>query len=551
MADFLKFQLAKSNRGYKFRKVFPFEKARLMTPTGLTRAALEEKGRKLLRKDGKQILLIASGGRLFAIANRCPHEGYPLSEGTEGAGGVLTCNWHNWKFDLATGEALIGRDPVRTYALEERDGEIFIDLSDPPPERLCARALKGLDAALADGDMQRTAREVARLERAGFDAKSALVHAFAQRNDRLEDGMTHAHAAAADWLALAARAPNDEARFAATLEPLAHLAWDTQGAGIFPYAVDIRTWDGRAFVAAVEAEDESQAIAFVRGALAKRIPFSELRPAFAEAALAHYADFGHCAIYVFKTGQLIERLGDNVAETVLPALTRMLVRATREENVPEFRGYPNALECWSAGGTEPVTAEDFIGLSIDAALERVLRSSGRDTRELYDALLGAAAWNLFHFDTTVERATGNAIADNVSWLDFTHALTFANACRHLCEQRPELWPNALLQMALFVGRNKKYVTEQIDIAAWRVAEPAQFVAQEMATLYDHGLPEPIIACHRLKVLFALEDEFGARPNASWAGTMCAAVNRYLNTPIKRHHSLRIASQALDFVAKEG
>src|SRR5271170_8052911 len=124
-----------------------------MTPTGLTRATLEEKGRKLLRKDGKQILLIASGGRLFAIANRCPHEGYPLSEGTEGAGGVLTCNWHNWKFDLATGEALIGRDPVRTYALEERDGEIFIDLSDPPPERLCAHALKGLDAALADSDM--------------------------------------------------------------------------------------------------------------------------------------------------------------------------------------------------------------------------------------------------------------------------------------------------------------------------------------------------------------------------------------------------------------
>jgi hypothetical protein len=29
------------------------------------------------------------------------------------------------------------------------------------------------------------------------------------------------------------------------------------------------------------------------------------------------------------------------------------------------------------------------------------------------------------------------------------------------------------------------------------------------------------------------------------------VNRYLHTPMKRHHGLRIASQALDFVAREG
>jgi hypothetical protein len=29
------------------------------------------------------------------------------------------------------------------------------------------------------------------------------------------------------------------------------------------------------------------------------------------------------------------------------------------------------------------------------------------------------------------------------------------------------------------------------------------------------------------------------------------VNRYLHTPMKRHHGLRIATQALDFVAREG
>jgi nitrite reductase/ring-hydroxylating ferredoxin subunit len=112
----------------------------MFTATGLKRNELGNDGRKLVRHDDKQVLVIAQEGRLFAIANRCPHEGYPLSEGTIGPGCVLTCNWHNWKFDLASGAALVGRDPVRTYDVAERGGEIFIDLRDPPAEERRARA---------------------------------------------------------------------------------------------------------------------------------------------------------------------------------------------------------------------------------------------------------------------------------------------------------------------------------------------------------------------------------------------------------------------------
>jgi hypothetical protein len=143
------------------------------------------------------------------------------------------------------------------------------------------------------------------------------------------------------------------------------------------------------------------------------------------------------------------------------------------------------------------------------------------------------------------------IADNVSWLDFTHALTFANAARHLCTETPELWPAALLQLALFVGRNKPFVNAQQDVAEWAVDDAPAFLAREMAALYDHAIPEPIIACHRIKVLFALEDELASATDAPWATVVCAAVNRYLNTPMKRHHGLRLARQARAFVAKEG
>lgn len=229
----------------------------------------------------------------------------------------------------------------------------------------------------------------------------------------------------------------------------------------------------------------------------------------------------------------------------------MLVRATREERLPEFRGYDTALAEWDGTGDTPAKARDFIGLSVDATLRRTLASSGRPMRELYDALVGVAALNLLHFNTEFERATSNAIADNVGWLDFTHALTFANACRHICNERPDLWPHAALQLALFIGRNRKYVKPDQDVARWRVEDRTAFLRDNTRSLYDHGIPEPIIACHRLKVLLAVEDELCAAPDAPWAEDLCAAVSRYLSTPMKRHHGLRIAVQALDFVAKEG
>src|SRR5258708_5111728 len=206
--------------------------------TGLTRKNLGAGTHKLLRSNGRQILLLNAEGEIYAIANRCPHEGYPLSEGTLGPGCLLTCNCHNWKFDLKTGNALIGRDPVRIYPLEFRGDEVYVDLADPPAEAQRQRALNGLETAITDNDFARMARELARLEHAGFDASTAFLHAILLRNARLEGGMNHAHAAGADWLALAAEAASDDFRLAALLEPIGHLAWDTLGAEIFPYAAD-------------------------------------------------------------------------------------------------------------------------------------------------------------------------------------------------------------------------------------------------------------------------------------------------------------------------
>ena len=75
--------------------------------------ALKRKGRAVVRLRGKQIVLFDTADGVYACNNRCPHEGYPLREGALDGGCLLTCNWHNWKFDLKTGANLYGGDRLR------------------------------------------------------------------------------------------------------------------------------------------------------------------------------------------------------------------------------------------------------------------------------------------------------------------------------------------------------------------------------------------------------------------------------------------------------
>ncbi len=510
---------------------------------------LAERGRRIFKTGAKQILLIAAGDRVFACNNRCPHEGYPLSEGTLGSSCSLTCNWHNWKFDLSTGDTLVGGDQLRLYPVEERAGRIWVDVADPPAGQRQARALANLEEACTDNDYERMAREVARYVRASGDPLEPLRHMILASAAHFEFGMTHAYAAAPDWLALRAIATSEQERLTALVEPIAHIAWDTLREPDYAYTQEIAPWDARAFVACIEAEDEAGAIARLSGALSNGAPPDDLKPAFAAAALAHYQDFGHSAIYMRKAFELVDALGSSVMSPVLKALTRSIVYATREDRIPEFRHYAKVLSKWSGRGRESVSPGDLVGLSVNATLDRVLGMEG-DNEVKYRLLLEASALAMLRFDMSVDRHVDKPVSHNVRWLDFTHSLTFANAVRSHCADTPDLWPAALLQLACFLGRNAPFLLPEPD-NAWFVDDTASFLARERKALFDHGIGEPIFACHRVKVLAAVAEE------TSWAGVgslsrnVIAATNRYLNTPVKSHHALRSAHQALSFVDAEG
>ncbi|GAB4365214.1 MAG: hypothetical protein Kow00114_22290 [Kiloniellaceae bacterium] len=514
-------------------------------------AEIAAKGRHLFKTNGKQIAVFAGEGGVFACNNRCPHEGYPLMEGSLTQDCVLTCNWHNWKFDLASGETLVGGDKLRRYPVQIVDGDVFVDIADPPAEEVAAAALDALRESFRRHEYDRMAREISRLAKAGGDPLDALRAAFAWTADRFEFGCSHAQAGAADWLAIRdSFAKSEEERLVPLVEIVGHLAWDTLREPAYPYPAGQRPYDAAALVAAIEAEDEAAAVQMVRGALAAGLGFADLEEALAETALAHYNDFGHSLIYVQKTGELIERLGPQSAEPLLLSLVRSLVYATREDLIPEFRAYAPALAAWDGQGQSAIAAEDLLGLPVSKVLARVNAASG-DIAALYDALIGAAAWQFLHCDTALMRAVDKPVSHNVTWLDFTHAITFGHAVRDLCTKYPRLWPQGLLQIACFIGRNAGFVDKGVEAAAWRVADAERFLDGALAGLLDHDQVEYIVSIHHVKLLSAAKAEIAAAPDAPWVATLLAALNRFLNEPLRRKHPLRVAHQAMGFVAAEG
>jgi nitrite reductase (NADH) small subunit len=85
---------------------------------------------------GRIVLFHTQGGRLFALTNRCPHFGAPLSAGKlEEA--CVTCAFHGWQVDLATGEARApgqqgplppAQQRVATYPVKREGGRVWIGL---------------------------------------------------------------------------------------------------------------------------------------------------------------------------------------------------------------------------------------------------------------------------------------------------------------------------------------------------------------------------------------------------------------------------------------
>ncbi len=105
---------------------------------------------------GARYLVVKTQNRLHVLNERCPHQGYPLSQGTM-HNGELTCAWHNWKFDVCTGACPQG-DSLPRWPNRLHEGRVQADLSiDLEAERAADQVLaqrSGYEASVLKGEGQ-------------------------------------------------------------------------------------------------------------------------------------------------------------------------------------------------------------------------------------------------------------------------------------------------------------------------------------------------------------------------------------------------------------
>jgi len=77
--------------------------------------------------DGYVVLVVRCGDALYAVEDRCTHDGEPL-DGGEIAACEVVCPRHGARFDLRSGEALTppAYEPLRTFPVRIDAGRVLV-----------------------------------------------------------------------------------------------------------------------------------------------------------------------------------------------------------------------------------------------------------------------------------------------------------------------------------------------------------------------------------------------------------------------------------------
>jgi nitrite reductase/ring-hydroxylating ferredoxin subunit len=452
-----------------------------MKPNWIDLGALADlpAGEPVLRKgDGRRYVCVLQEGKVSALDDLCPHQGYPLSQGSV-RDGVLTCDWHNWKFDLETGDCRFGGEPVRCYPTRIENGRVLLnDAIDTPAE---ARRLVGsLRAALRDDQPSRALREGIRLGELGIsppgEKLGALYMAFElvakDGAERARYGFDHALAMLADLSSWAERGvlPAEEAFLVASTavgEACANLGRRGASKGeqgqadpraLLMSIMDVKSDDPALVSESLTGERREEAEVRIRLLLGPR-GTAGARAALLPFVCRHVYDYGHGAIFLAKALELATRFPTAATET-LAAVTVQLSWATAETSLPPFAATraaqarlaetalpePGREIAWDRGAYE---AEVLAGEAQAAAATVARLAEGCDPVALLRAVAHAAAVRLGRFDDAWERR----LDSEVGVLDVTHAVTFAEAAISLGvhASRREAAQLALLAAA-FVGK---------------------------------------------------------------------------------------------------
>ena len=93
-------------------------------------------------------LFRTSEDKVFALLDRCPHKGGPLSQGIV-FGEKVACPLHNWNIELDSGCAVApDAGCARKYSVKVEDGKVYLDADElNAPASAAEAALAGPFAA--------------------------------------------------------------------------------------------------------------------------------------------------------------------------------------------------------------------------------------------------------------------------------------------------------------------------------------------------------------------------------------------------------------------
>ncbi|MBK9259553.1 MAG: Rieske (2Fe-2S) protein [Polyangiaceae bacterium] len=529
-------------------------------------------------------------GDVHVVDNRCPHEGYPLAQGKLD-GCVLTCAWHNWKFDVTDGHSVLGGEGVRVFPCRIREGILEVDLEEPDPKKLIAGYEQSLREGFFKRDNGRIFRDGLRLLQVGVSPRELLLQAIRYDAIHAEYGTTHV-------LPMAADACRQFEWFSGldVMHPIAHVL-DLCGESnvqMPPRSIPqpISTGTGEDVVRAIEAEDLERAEGIVRGAILSGVSRADIEDWLYDACGDHFLDFGHPLIYIVKAQEFFAEL-PNVDREVLADIYGAMVYSigvgTREDTLPYMRSYFKRFDAIEAElrsafdkprHDAPFDAERFrkaaLEGSVDEACEALFSAllAGVSPERVAVALVGAASERLFRFDLDVERSL--TVAEN--WLWATHRFTFASAVRNgILRWRKPKSLRLLMQTLAFTHSGRKMdapperrpdtaaeMATIDEIAASLESKDGDRAVRRVVGYLSTNAPiadlrravfryctrdpfvRPIYVAHAVKVAAAAFEEYEANGDRT---SLLGAV-RFLASPVVRERRVdRSVAQSIRWVAE--
>lgn len=399
---------------------------------------------------GHGIAVFAHEDRFFAVDNRCPHMGFPLSRGTV-HDGLLTCHWHHARFDLEGGGTLDPfADNVRTFPVQVENGAVYVLTGEDSDQQTRGSTywLSRLEEGLEHGLDFVLAKSTIALLTSGVPAPEVVrtIGQYGLRYRARGWGMGMTILTAIGWL-LPELAPED--RPLALLHGAVRVSEDTRGSSprfdLEPLpSADVPTerlevW----FRRAVQVRDQDGAERVLQTAIANGASPTALATMLFAAATDHvYVDAGHVLDFINKACEYLDLVGWSEARRTLPGLVDGLCTAQRSEEQNAWRHpvdllalvaphldrlsrlSPGHLLLGGDGFDHLVAAilEDDPSAGITAVIDALER--GTALAEVGQAVAHAAALRVGRFHTSNEFADWDAVHN--TW---TAAQALAQALR--------------------------------------------------------------------------------------------------------------------------